>query len=144
MSAQVSLHMLLLCAGYQSLLLVPTGILAQQHLHTLRDLVSRLPPKMRQDFGEIVLLSSGLKVCKVLGEGCGQRARCGVAVLGIKRVCGGLKVCGVLEAGSGQRNAAKLEHLIAQNVWCWWRGVTVSKGMQLEHTSAKALWGRTA
>ncbi|KAF5829385.1 P-loop containing nucleoside triphosphate hydrolase protein [Dunaliella salina] len=47
--------------GYQSLLLVPTGILAQQHFNTLQNLVDRLPAKLQQDFGKIALLQGGLK-----------------------------------------------------------------------------------
>jgi RecG-like helicase len=45
---------------------VPTGILAHQHLSTLQGLVSRLPPMLQKAFGDIVLLTSGLKVSGTL------------------------------------------------------------------------------
>lgn len=41
---------------------MPTGILAHQHLATLKGLVERLPAKMRHAFGDVMLLHGGLKV----------------------------------------------------------------------------------
>lgn len=63
-----------LCTGYQSLLLVPTGILAHQHLSTLQGLVAHLPSRLQAAFGDIVLLTSGLKVVMLTGRQCSKAA----------------------------------------------------------------------